>query len=138
MRDSDGDRDAIERDTESHGVPSSEELVHVLNVSEARWAVVHPDVAPATEAAFSLFPHGTLKKMWVLGNDPTRPCIAQLMTHDPVPPSTKWAHAFRWTGEIKLVYLARVDGHDRNRRRPFTESPLTPTKGAGMTSSMAM
>ncbi|XP_042217034.1 4-coumarate--CoA ligase-like 5 [Homarus americanus] len=68
---------------------SPEELVHVLNVSEARWAVVHPDVAPAAEAAFSLLPHGTLKKMWVLGNDSTRPCIAHLMTHDPVPPSTK-------------------------------------------------
>ncbi|KAG7171700.1 putative 4-coumarate--CoA ligase-like 5-like, partial [Homarus americanus] len=71
------------------GVTRGEELVHVLNVSEARWAVVHPDVAPAAEAAFSLLPHGTLKKMWVLGNDSTRPCIAHLMTHDPVPPSTK-------------------------------------------------
>ncbi|XP_045610423.2 uncharacterized protein [Procambarus clarkii] len=69
---------------------STDELVHVVRVSKASWAVVHEDSLEVAEAAFSLMPPGTLRQLWVLGDCAThRPNLTHLMTYSPAPPFTK-------------------------------------------------
>nr|XP_045610420.1 4-coumarate--CoA ligase-like isoform X1 [Procambarus clarkii] len=69
---------------------SIDELVHVVRVSKASWAVVHEDSLEVAEAAFSLMPPGTLRQLWVLGDcAPHRPNLTHLITYSPEPPFTK-------------------------------------------------
>nr|XP_053649308.1 uncharacterized protein LOC128700275 [Cherax quadricarinatus] len=67
-----------------------EELVHVLKVSQARWAVVHEASVTMAEEAFSCLPSHTLKQMWVLGDTSLeRPNLEDLMTYTPSSPITQ-------------------------------------------------
>ncbi|XP_069956117.1 uncharacterized protein [Cherax quadricarinatus] len=67
-----------------------DELVHVLKVSQARWAVVHEASVTMAEEAFSCLPSHTLKKMWVLGHTSLeRPNLEDLMTYTPSSPITQ-------------------------------------------------
>ncbi|KAG7167822.1 4-coumarate--CoA ligase-like [Homarus americanus] len=59
-----------------------EELAHVVSVSGCRWVVVLEEAVGVVEAAFNLLPSGTLKKMWVLGDLPGTPSLADLMRTD--------------------------------------------------------
>ncbi|KAG7171548.1 Luciferin 4-monooxygenase-like [Homarus americanus] len=65
------------------------EVNHVLKISGACWAVVHESMVAEAEAAFSLLPSSTIRKMWVLGDVSGKPSVADLMSHDPLPPFTK-------------------------------------------------
>ncbi|XP_042224110.1 uncharacterized protein LOC121867987 [Homarus americanus] len=61
---------------------SDKELAHVVSVSGCRWVVVLEEAVGVVEAAFNLLPSGTLKKMWVLGDLPGTPSLADLMRTD--------------------------------------------------------
>ncbi|XP_071532753.1 uncharacterized protein [Panulirus ornatus] len=63
---------------------SPEDLSHILKVSGSRWAIVYESAVSLAEAAFALLPAGTLRKMWVLGNEAGGPRLDGLLNCDPL------------------------------------------------------
>lgn len=55
----------------------------------AQWAVIHVDLLSTAEAAFSLLPPNTLKKVWVIGGADGASTIDDLAAHDPLPSMTQ-------------------------------------------------
>lgn len=65
---------------------SPDDLVHCTQLVGAQWAVIHIDLLSTAEAAFSLLPPDTLKKVWVIGDAAGTSTIDDLAAHDPLPP----------------------------------------------------
>lgn len=68
---------------------TKDDLVHCTRLVGAQWAVIHVDLLSTAEAAFSLLPPDTLKKIWVIGGAAGTSTIDDLAAHDPLPPVTQ-------------------------------------------------
>ncbi|KAK4308785.1 hypothetical protein Pmani_019542 [Petrolisthes manimaculis] len=69
---------------------TTDELVHVIRVSEARWAVIHEASVPLVESAYThIQPKHTLRHMWVIGTVQDKPNLQHLIQHQPIPPITE-------------------------------------------------
>ncbi|KAK3863307.1 hypothetical protein Pcinc_030915 [Petrolisthes cinctipes] len=119
---------------------TTDELVHVVRVSEARWVVVHEASVPLVESAYTHLPQHTLRKMWVIGKaQQDKPTLQHLIQHEPVPPITqadglvcdKMAAVMPFssgtTGLPKGVLLSHTTLHVPHMRHLFSEQ-LQPEK----------
>ncbi|XP_053638029.2 uncharacterized protein [Cherax quadricarinatus] len=83
----------------------TEELIHMINVSGVRWAVIHNTVVDKAEAAFSLLPSGTIKRTWIFGDAAGCPNLLDLMHYEPLPPITK-VEGLKPERAVALMFLS--------------------------------